>query len=161
MYKLGLIAVTAVLAACGESASPTPSAGSSAKTVGSASVSVNNKTQTVLVDANNNPLYYNINDTLTTSSCTTASGCAVAWPPLLATQASLSEAASVTGVLKLVTNANGSQVQYNGHFLYTFAGDASAPGLATGDGSPSGWHVATPDLAAVASTSTPTARTGY
>ena len=43
-------------------------------------------------------------------------------------------------------DANGTQVTYNGHLLYTYAGD-SKPGDTNGEGIDGVWFVATPDLA--------------
>jgi len=54
----------------------------------------------------------------------------------------------LTGTLTVAMNANGDQVAYNGHLLYTFAGD-KAKGDAKGEGTQafSGvWKVATPGL---------------
>ncbi|MBV9257350.1 MAG: hypothetical protein JO215_04975, partial [Ktedonobacteraceae bacterium] len=44
-------------------------------------------------------------------------------------------------------NANGHQLCYNGHPLYTYSGDTS-PGQTNGEGIGNKWFVATSDLAA-------------
>ena len=44
-----------------------------------------------------------------------------------------SVSAKLPGTLSLMNDANGSQVAYNGHPLYTYSGD-SAPGQANGEG---------------------------
>ena len=54
--------------------------------------------------------------------------------------------ASLPGVLGVVKNANGTQVTYNGHPLYTYSGD-SAAGQTHGEGFAGKWFVATPVLA--------------
>jgi predicted lipoprotein with Yx(FWY)xxD motif len=47
--------------------------------------------------------------------------------------------------LTVVADANGNQVEYNGHPLYTYAGD-TGPGQTTGEGAGGVWHVVTPGL---------------
>lgn len=104
-------------------------------------------TKTVLVTATGLTLYYHTPDTAT-SVFTDAS----TWPPLLAGSSAPSSSASLAGTLAVLNDANGAQVTYNGHPLYTFAGD-SGPGQATGDGLGGVWYVATPNLAKVNLTS--------
>jgi predicted lipoprotein with Yx(FWY)xxD motif len=106
------------------------------------------------VNSTGKTLYYNVNDTATTSACTNQS-CVSLWPPLLSGGGTVSAATGIAGTLSAVTNQNGSQVQYNGHFLYTYSPD-TAPGQAGGEGVGGIWHVATPDLAAMDSGSAPT-----
>ena len=94
-------------------------------------------------------LYYFKPDTPTTSACT--GGCAGTWPPLLSTgTGSPTSAATLPGTLTAVTTANGNQVEYNGHLLYTYSGD-SAAGQTNGEGVGGKWFVCTPDLAAASS----------
>jgi predicted lipoprotein with Yx(FWY)xxD motif len=50
--------------------------------------------------------------------------------------------------LSVLQGANGAQVEYNGHPLYTFVGD-SAPGQTNGQGKGGVWFVVTPDIAAL------------
>jgi predicted lipoprotein with Yx(FWY)xxD motif len=57
------------------------------------------------------------------------------------------------GQLTVLSGANGNQVLYNGHPLYTYSKDGDA-GNALGQGVGGKWFVATPDLAAMAA-STP------
>ncbi len=52
---------------------------------------------------------------------------------------------ALAGKLSVVTDANGQQVEYNGHLLYTYSGDA-APGQTNGEGLFGKWFVATLDL---------------
>jgi predicted lipoprotein with Yx(FWY)xxD motif len=101
----------------------------------------------VLSNAQGLTLYYFDPDTATTSACTGA--CAQAWPPLLFSGSGQPTAAgSLPGQLTVVMTANGMQVAYNGHLLYTFKEDEK-PGTAEGDGLLGKWHVATPDLKAM------------
>ena len=122
----------------------TPTTGTSgATTIKTASATVNGKSVTILTDAQGMTLYYFTPDTKTTSACT--GGCASAWPPLLITGKSGSTT-TLPGTLTVVTNANGNQEQYQGHFLYTYGGD-SAPGQTNGEGISGKWFVATTTLA--------------
>src|SRR5437660_1148933 len=146
------------LAACGGSTSSggggynsTPatattsdSSSSSNALVKTSTVTVDGKSETILTDAKGKTLYYFTPDTATTAACT--SSCANNWPPLLATgSGSPTSATSLPGKLTMQTTANGNQVEYNGHPLYTFAAD-SAPGQTNGEGVLGKWFVATPDL---------------
>ncbi len=142
------------LAACGSSTSTGSSSSTPAPTATTASSSnvlvktatamVSGKSETILTDAQGKTLYYFTPDTATTAACT--SSCANNWPPLLATgSGSPTSATSLPGKLTMQTTANGNQVEYNGHPLYTFAAD-SAPGQTKGEGVLGKWFVATPDL---------------
>jgi predicted lipoprotein with Yx(FWY)xxD motif len=50
------------------------------------------------------------------------------------------------GELEVYTTANGNQIIYNDHPLYTYSGD-SAAGQTNGEGLFGKWFVTTPDLA--------------
>jgi predicted lipoprotein with Yx(FWY)xxD motif len=104
---------------------------------------VKGKATTVLTNMQGETLYYFTPDTPTTSNCT--GGCAGTWPPLLLASGTPTSASPLPGKLTVVMDANGNQVQYNGHFLYAFSGD-SAPGQANGQGIGGVWFVATPSL---------------
>ena len=78
-------------------------------------------------------------------------GLAALWPPLVS--ASPREAGA-TGTLSVLSDANGQQVRYNGHFLYTFIDDT--PGQVTGQGV-QGFFVATPGLSAWSTKAAPAA----
>jgi predicted lipoprotein with Yx(FWY)xxD motif len=152
----GAAAAGLLVAACGAAASsPTatastgtgtsPSAGVTIK-VGSATVG--GSSETVLTDSSGYTLYYFVPDTPTTSRCT--GSCAGYWPPVLLSSGQPTASGSLSGTLSAVQDANGRQVQYNGHFLYRYAAD-SAPGQAKGNGknlSGGVWYVATPSLSA-------------
>ncbi len=108
-----------------------------------ASAKVAGVDKTILTDAKGMTLYYYTPDTATTSACTGA--CAAAWPPLLFSGSGTPTASgTLPGTLSAVTSANGNQVLYNGHFLYTFVKD-KAPGDVTGEGVGGKWHTATTD----------------
>ena len=153
------IVLALTLTACGSSTttgygatSPTPTTASTGSTpttaattgatLSTASATVNGKTVTLLTNTQGMTLYYFQPDTATTSACT--GGCASTWPPLLST--SVPTASGLSGTLTLQKNANGQQVTYNGHPLYTYTGDSS-PGQTTGEGIGNKWFVATSDLA--------------
>ncbi len=122
---------------------PTPGSTGSAVTIKTATMNVKGKSITALVSNQGLTLYYNTSDT---ASSVCSGGCASAWPPLVSSSVP-SSAASLPGALSLLTDANGSQVTYNGHPLYTYSGD-SAPGQTNGEGVGGVWFVAPANLAA-------------
>jgi predicted lipoprotein with Yx(FWY)xxD motif len=170
------LALVALLAtACGSSTPPatasgntptattapasTPTSATSGALIATASATVQGKTVTILTNAQGMTLYYRSNDT-TTSVC--SGGCAQAWPPLLSTGSGAPTSSStLPGTLSVATNANGSQVEYQGHPLYTYVSD-TAPGQTNGENVEGIWFVATTDLAAAGggNSSTPTATPG-
>ena len=162
MYLRRTFAITILLllamavAACGGSTSSGSSSSSSTPTtaettpsnsnaiVKTSTVTVSGKSETVLTDAQGKTLYYFTPDTATTSACT--GSCAQNWPPLLSTGSGTpTSATTLPGKLTVQTTANGSQIEYNGHLLYTFAAD-SAPGQTNGEGVLGKWFVATTTL---------------
>ena len=135
----------------------TPS--SSAAIIKTASATVNGQSVTILTNAQGMTLYYFKPDTATTSACT--GSCAGFWPPLVFTSSgSPSSASSLPGTLSVVTDANGQQVEYNGHMLYTFSGD-TAPGQTHGEGIKGVWFVATTTLSAQGGPQATPTRSGY
>ncbi len=119
--------------------------GSTPPLIQTANVSIGGKSTTILTTAAGLTLYYFTPDTATTSACT--GGCATTWPPLLFSGSGTPTASpALPGTLSVQQDANGAQVEYNGHFLYTFAGD-TAPGQTNGQGKGGKWFVATPTLA--------------
>ncbi len=128
---------------CGSSSTPTPANSGAAVTIKTATMTVKGKSVAVLVNSQGLTLYYNTSDT-TSSVC--SGGCASAWPPIVSTSTPNS-VTSLPGTLSLLTDANGSQVTYNGHPLYTYSGD-SAPGQTNGEGIGGIWFVASTDIAA-------------
>jgi predicted lipoprotein with Yx(FWY)xxD motif len=134
-----LAGAAVVLAACGSSTSPAssntsgPAAGNSATssapsstaaqsglTIGTRSTSIG----TVLVNAQGKTLYWFAIDTSTTSKCTGA--CATYWPPVIGTPKAAS-GSNLTMKFGTITRSGGQlQATYDGHPLYTYAGDTSA-----------------------------------
>jgi predicted lipoprotein with Yx(FWY)xxD motif len=83
----------------------------------------------VLTNAEGFTLYWFVPDTSTKSNCNGA--CATFWPPV---KGGATAGAGVTGKLGMITRSDGStQATYNGHPLYTYAGD-TAPGQNKGNG---------------------------
>ncbi|WP_218027637.1 COG4315 family predicted lipoprotein [Dictyobacter alpinus] len=128
-------------------ATPTTSASTSSSDsaiIKTASATLKGKKETILTDSHGLTLYYFTPDTKTTSAC--GSGCTGSWPPLLATGSTQpTSPTNLPGKLTVVKTDTGQQIQYNGHFLYTYAGD-SAPGQTSGDGLGGKWFVATGNL---------------
>ena len=143
------LAAAFVIAACSSPSSPASSGGaaSSAPAAGSSAL----KTAkiggaTVVTNGKGFTLYWFVPDTATTSKCN--GSCATFWPPV---KGPATAGAGVTGKLATIKRADGSaQATYNGHPLYTYAGD-NAPGQATGDGlnvNGGVWHEVTVSVAA-------------
>ena len=110
-------------------------------TVHTANTTVNGKTETILVDSQGLPLYYYPADTAKRSLV--SGELARLWPPLLSAHPT---ASGTVGKLTALKVAAGHQVNYKGHFLYTFIEDTA--GHVTGQGV-SNFHVATPRLKAI------------
>jgi predicted lipoprotein with Yx(FWY)xxD motif len=120
--------------------------GTSTSVIQTATVTINGQSQTVLTNAKGLTLYYFTPDSATQSAC--SGQCAQTWPPLFFTgSGSPTSSANISGKLSVLMDVNGSQVEYNGHLLYAFAGD-SAPGQTNGQGLFGKWFVATPGLSA-------------
>jgi predicted lipoprotein with Yx(FWY)xxD motif len=125
--------------------SPSTSGSNSSAVINTAPVTVKGQSQMVLTNTQGLTLYYFTADTATQSAV--SGGLAKVWPPLLFTgSGGPTSANSLSGKLSVQTDVNGNQVEYNGHPLYTFSGDA-APGQANGEGISGKWFVATPNLA--------------
>jgi len=139
----GLAAIALVVTACASSGSTTAAAGNtpaaqvssqaaSAPAASSSGSMLAAKTiggKQVLTNAAGFTLYWFAPDTATTSKCT--GSCATYWPPV---KGPVTAGSGVTGKLGTITRADGTtQATYNGHPLYTYAGD-SAPGQDKGNG---------------------------
>jgi|HubBroStandDraft_1064217.scaffolds.fasta_scaffold324738_1 predicted lipoprotein with Yx(FWY)xxD motif len=109
----------------------------------------------VLENAKGFVLYWFAPDTSTASKCT--GSCATYWPPVTGPATAGS---GVTGTLGTITRSDGTtQATYDGHPLYTYAGDTS-PGVAKGNGlNASGglWYEMTASGATPAAKSSPAA----
>ena len=122
----------------------TPTTSSSGNLLKTATAMVSGTSKTILTNAQGLTLYYRTSDVPPGTVC--SGGCAAAWPPLIASGSSTpTSASSLPGKLTVVADANGNQVEYNGHPLYTFSSD-TGPGQTTGEGVGGVWHVCTPSL---------------
>jgi predicted lipoprotein with Yx(FWY)xxD motif len=115
-------------------------------TLHTATTQVGAKTETVLVNAKGFPLYYYQADTAKKSQV--GGVLAQLWPAVVSAKPT---ASGVKGKVASVKQADGRQVTYNGHFLYTFVDDS--PGHVTGQGV-SDFFVATPNIRAIGSATT-------
>ncbi len=150
---ISMLLIALAVVACGNSGyTSTGSSGGSTPTsstsstpiIQTASATVNGQSVTILTNAQGMTLYYFKPDTATKSACTGT--CAGNWPPLLFTgTGSPTSATTLPGTLSVITDANGQQVEYNGHPLYIFAKD-TAPGQTNGEGIKGVWFVATPTI---------------
>jgi predicted lipoprotein with Yx(FWY)xxD motif len=168
----GIAAAGLLVAACGSSGSTTPATGgasSSASSPSSATGSASGsgsaqvkttmiKGATVLTNASGLTLYWFVPDTATKSVCN--GSCATYWPPV---KGPVSAGSGVTGTLGTITRDDGSiQATWNGHPLYTYAGD-TAPGMAKGDNlNASGgvWHEVSLSGSAAPATSPSSSKSG-
>jgi predicted lipoprotein with Yx(FWY)xxD motif len=162
----GLATVVLAVAACASSSSssssPPAAAGSSspASSAGNMVLSRTINGTAVLTNSKGFTLYWFGPDTSTTSKCT--GSCATYWPPVTGP---VTAGPGVTGTLGVITRPGGTmQATYDGHPLYTYAGD-SAPGVASGNGknlSGGVWHeVTVSGSAAPAASSTASSGGGY
>jgi len=139
----GLAAVVLAVGACASSSSSTSSSAtaqtsSPAATAASSSAAASTGSTVlartidgtaVLTNSAGLTLYWFGPDTSTTSKCT--GSCAAVWPPVTGP---VTAGAGVTGTLGTITRPDGTiQATYDGHPLYTFAGD-TAPGQTKGNG---------------------------
>src|SRR5947208_13893410 len=110
----------------------TPTANTSGSVIKPATAAVNGKSESILTNAQSLTLYYRTSDAPPSTVC--SGGCAAAWPPLVTSGSSApTSATSLSGKLTIVSDANGNQVEYNGHPLYTYSRDTAA-GQTTGEG---------------------------
>lgn len=119
-----------------------------AMTVNTGQVQVKGSTETVLTDSHGMTLYYSTQDGAQLAKCT--GKCAKYWPALLLSSGSPSGPDSIQSDLGVFDGANGRQVTYKGHPLYTFVREKK-PGEAKGEGVAGHWHVATPSTKAIGS----------
>ena len=128
----GIAALTLAASACASSSSTTTSSGSPAAAGGGGttldSTTVNGVQ--VLTNSKGFVLYWFVPDTSTASKCT-SQACTTAWPPVTGPATAGS---GVNGTLGTITRSDGTmQATYDGHPLYSYAGD-TAPDQAKGNG---------------------------
>ncbi|HEY6470252.1 MAG TPA: hypothetical protein VI434_10825 [Candidatus Dormibacteraeota bacterium] len=144
LAALPLIAVLAAAVACGHSP------GTTAPTIPAiqpVSAMVSGTPETVLEGDLDRSLYYSSSDSATTVTC--QSTCTRTWVPFLKPVAPLIGTPYPHGPGGMLTwrwDSDGCQAQYNGHPLFTYAGD-ERPAEASGNDLHGTWFVATPDLA--------------
>jgi predicted lipoprotein with Yx(FWY)xxD motif len=153
-YALVLLAVAAavVIAGCGGGGSSSSSSSSSESSGGSESASASTGggsgtisgseiegLGSVLVDSEGMTVYLFTPDKGTTSVC--YGGCESAWPPVVAEGKPTAGEGAMSPALGTTKRKDGTmQVTYEGHPLYTFAGD-EAPGEANGQEDEGVWFV--------------------
>jgi predicted lipoprotein with Yx(FWY)xxD motif len=148
-----ILFVALLVAACGTSTTtgsgssgttPTTAPTSVPAVVKTAQVMVKGASQAILTNGEGLTLYYFTSDTATKAACTGT--CVGIWPPLtFSGSGSPTSASTLPGTLTVVTDANGTQVEYNGHPLYQYSKD-TAPGQTNGEGLFGKWFVATTNL---------------
>lgn len=163
------LVLAVALAGCGsshssttskKSASSTPKSAVAALTVKTAKVTVSGTSETVFTNAAGRTLYYFTPDTPTKIACTAQTrlpngdACTAVWPPLTTSASTVNAPSGVSGTFTVYKGANGNQVEYNGHPLYTFSGD-TGPDQSHGEGLLGKWFVATPSLAPAATSASP------
>jgi predicted lipoprotein with Yx(FWY)xxD motif len=150
-FAMALAAVLAavVIAGCGGGGSSSSGSGSggegatmnasesdSAGTIGTAEIA---GLGTVLVDSEGMTVYDFTVDEGTMSNC--YGGCEAAWPPVTTTGKPTAGEGAMSSALGTTKRKDGTlQVTYDGHPLYTFAGD-KGPGEANGSESEGTWFV--------------------
>ena len=101
---------------------------------------INGKKVNVLMTNKGFAMYYNRTDPMFKATCT--GQCAQDWPPVLAPQGMMTISSSMTlpRQLSVHQTANGAQVFYDGHALYTYAADMQS-GTATGRAQDMVWYL--------------------
>jgi predicted lipoprotein with Yx(FWY)xxD motif len=141
------VAAATLAVACGHSPGTTAATILAIQPV---STIVSGTSETVLEGDLERSLYYSSSDTSTSVTC--QSTCTETWVPFLKPVAPLIGSPfpnGPSGTLTWMRGSDGCQAEYNGHPLYTYAGDVR-PAEATGNGLHGIWYVVTPDLAPAA-----------
>ncbi len=133
MVVIGIAVVALAVAACGGSSGGAYGGSTASHTSGKGSVALaSTKLGKVLADGNGRTLYLFEADKGTMSKCDGA--CASAWPPLTTSGKPTAGAGVAAAKLGTAKRADGTTgVTYDGHPLYTYAGDG-APGQTAGEG---------------------------
>ena len=132
-----VVAIALIAAGCGgggskSTSTPTTSAKATSTPRGTTIEARKTGLGTILVDSSGRSLYLFEKDKGDKSSCSSA--CASAWPPVTTTAKPTTATGVSAAMLGTTKRADGTaEVTYNGHPLYTYAGDA-APGDTTGEG---------------------------
>lgn len=141
-------ATTPTTVASATTAAPDTTAPATPTTAAAASAAVTvatTKLGMVLVDAKGDTLYRFDNDTTAGKSTCGAGPCATSWPAATVTGAATAGAGVTASKLTTFTRDDGTtQLQIDGHPLYTFAGDTKA-GDTNGQGVGGKWFAAGPD----------------
>jgi predicted lipoprotein with Yx(FWY)xxD motif len=129
----GLAGLALALSACASStssSSSTPATTAPPAAGGSSTLNMATINGTAVVtNSAGRTLYWFVPDSSTASKCT--GSCATYWPPVTGP---VTAGSGVTGTIGIITRPDGSkQATYDGHPLYTYAGD-SAAGQAKGNG---------------------------
>jgi predicted lipoprotein with Yx(FWY)xxD motif len=124
---IALLAVVAALTVAIGGASAASKASGKAATVSVRKT----KLGRILVDAQGRTLYDFVKDKNDKSAC--AGACAKFWPPLMTTGKPKAGKGVHAKLLGTTVRKAGRQVTYDGHPLYTYAGDTT-PGQTTGEG---------------------------
>lgn len=117
------LAAAALAAACGSPASSSPGILSASPDGGIVALLKTARTSfgTLLTNGTGYTLYWFTKDTATTSAC--GGVCASNWPPVTGTPR-LAAGTRLHGALAAITRSDGTvQATYDGHPLYTYAGD--------------------------------------
>ncbi len=118
----GLLMMACGSASPGDSGNPNPS---QASQNGASVATATGSLGTFLVGPDGKSLYLFEADTSSTSTCSAA--CAQGWPPFIANGAPVAGSGVRQSLLSTTKRSDSSlQVVYNGHPLYSFAGDAKA-----------------------------------
>jgi len=118
----------------------TPStAGNMAALIHAGKAAISGQMVDVLLTNKNFALYYYKADTALQATCT--GQCAQDWPPVLSPQGTMiSSSVTLPKQLSVHQTANGAQVFYDRHALYTYAADTQAA-YATGRGQDMQWYM--------------------
>ena len=149
---IGLVAL--VIAGCGGSGGEATAASKPKASNDTVAVTDNGNLGKILVDSQGRTLYLFRHDTGSMSTCSGA--CATEWPPATSTAKPTGGDGVTASMLGTTKRSDGStQVTYNGHPLYRYAGDTS-----TGDTKGQGldffggkWYVMSPAGSAVTTSS--------
>jgi predicted lipoprotein with Yx(FWY)xxD motif len=147
LFTLAPVAAAVVIAGCGGSGGSASQSKAAASTAGGTTPTVelaSSKFGKILVDSHGRTLYDFVADKTTTSTCSGA--CAGVWPPVTVSGAPKAGPGVRASLLGTTKRSDGStEVTYNRHPLYYFAGDTK-PGETAGQalnqfGAP--WYVLT------------------